>query len=281
MPNSDLIKAVKKIARQAGNTILEIYEQQNPGIEIKTDSTPVTIADVRANAVIEQGLRGLPEQYHILSEESEHASLDIRQQWQYYWLIDPLDGTQDFINRDGQFTVNIALMEKADSGCSYPLFGVVHVPAEGTTYWGGVDSGAFRQKGNQPAEAIQPGKLKQDKVVVLGSRVYGTSRAANFVERLKQFYPSLELHKVGSALKSCLIAEGSADIYPRLGTLSEWDTGAVQAVVEGAGGLFLNPEGERLAYNFREDLHITDFLVLGDSSVDWKAFWNSEMLQGL
>lgn len=279
--NSDLISAVKAIARQASDTILEVYEQQNLGIETKSDSTPVTIADVRANTVIEAGLKNLEEQYPILSEESGHAPLAVRQQWQRYWLVDPLDGTQNFINRDGQFTVNIALMEKAEDGLFYPLLGVVHVPVENTVYWGGHKSGAFRQAGDQPAQPIQPRKLNQEDVVVLGSRNYGTSRAANFVGRLRTIYPRLDLRKVGSALKSCYIAEGSADIYPRLGTLSEWDTGAVQAVVEGAGGLFLNPQGERLAYNFREHLNITDFLVLGDQTVNWRVFWNQAMLAGL
>ena len=275
---NDLIKAVRAIARKAGETILEVYEQQELGIQKKADATPVTVADFRANEVIEKNLLKLDVDYPILSEESTHADLSVRQTWTHYWLVDPLDGTQEFINGNGQFTVNIALMEKSDNGCSYPLFGVVHVPVPNTTYWGGRYSGAFKQVGNGEVEAIQPRLLDEENVVVLGSRSYGVAGSAAFVEKMKSIYPGLTLEKVGSALKSCLVAEGSADIYPRIGKTSEWDTAAVQGVVEGAGGLLLNPAGERFAYNFKEHLINSDFLVIGDTSIDWQLFWNADTL---
>ncbi|AMO58743.1 hypothetical protein GZ77_17355 [Endozoicomonas montiporae] len=278
---NELIKAVREIARKAGDTILDVYEQQELGIQTKADATPVTMADFRANEVIEKNLLRLDVAYPILSEESTHADLSVRQTWSRYWLVDPLDGTQEFINGNGQFTVNIALMEKAPNGFSYPLFGVVHVPVTNTTYWGGKQSGAFKQVGSEPVEPIQPRALNLDDVIVLGSRTYGTAGAAQFIERLRETYPDLTLQKVGSALKSCLVAEGTADLYPRIGPTSEWDTAAVQGVVEGAGGQLLNPEGERFAYNFKNHLLNSDFLVLGDVSIDWASFWNPDALNAL
>lgn len=275
---NDLIKAVRAITRKAGEIILEAYEQQELSIQKKADATPVTVADFRANEVIEKNLLKLDVDYPILSEESTHADLSVRQTWMHYWLVDPLDGTQEFINGNGQFTVNIALMEKGDNGCSYPLFGVVHVPVTNTTYWGGRHSGAFKQVGNGEVETVQPRPLDEENVVVLSSRSYGTAGSAAFVEKMKTVYPNLTMEKVGSALKSCLVAEGSADIYPRIGKTSEWDTAAVQGVVEGAGGLLLNLAGERFAYNFKEHLINSDFLVIGDTSIDWQLFWNADTL---
>ena len=258
---------------------LEIYQEDDLGIQHKSDETPVTKADLAANAVIEKGLSALPAQYPILSEESTHTALKERSQWQRYWLVDPLDGTQEFINRNGQFSVNIALMEKSSDGRSYPLFGMVHIPVTNTTYWGGKGFGAFKQIANEPVEAIQPRRLQSDsEVVVLCSRSYKTQRAADFGEQLKIIYPTMEFKAVGSALKSCHIAEGIADIYPRLGPTSEWDTGAVQGVVEGAGGLLLDPAGERFSYNFKESLLNSDFLVIGDPSHHWQAYWNQDAL---
>ena len=274
MIDQALVQKLEDIARKAGEAILEIYQQDDLGIQTKSDTTPVTRADLRANAVIEAGLESLPAQYPILSEESVHTPFEQRRHWHRYWLVDPLDGTKEFINRNGQFTVNIALIEDG-----YPLFGMVHVPASNTSYWGGKGLGAFRQRDDQPPVSIRPRPFAPDReVVVLGSRSYGTERARSYLQKLKSFYPGLEPRGVGSALKSCFIADGQADIYPRLGPTSEWDTGAVQAVVEGSGGLFLNPEGERFAYNRKEDLKNSDFLVIGDSSMDWRAFWNKETI---
>ncbi len=270
MIDQALVQALQDIARQAGQAILSVYDQKDLGIETKQDSTPVTKADLKANAIIEDGLRQLPVDYPILSEESDKTPYEERRHWQRYWLVDPLDGTKEFIKRNGQFSVNIALIEKG-----YPLFGVVHIPVTNTTYWGGTELGAFRQKDDQPPVAIHPRAFDpQREVVILGSRSFGNERAQNYLEQLRQVFPNLQSRKVGSSLKSCQIAEGSADIYPRLGPTSEWDTGAVQAVVEGAGGLLLNPEGERFAYNRKESLLNSDFLVLGDASIDWTPFWN-------
>ncbi|WP_062270181.1 3'(2'),5'-bisphosphate nucleotidase CysQ [Endozoicomonas arenosclerae] len=276
------IQALKEIARQAGEAILTIYHQDDLGIQHKSDKTPVTQADLKANEVIEQGLKALDVQYPILSEESEHSDYTVRSQWQRYWLVDPLDGTQEFINGNGQFTVNIALMEKSEDGRSYPVLGVVYVPTENTTYWGGKSLGAFKQTDDGPTVSIAPRPFQPEiEAVTLGSRSYRTERAAAFAEKLKAIYPNLEERPVGSALKSCHVAEGLADLYPRLGPTSEWDTAAAQGVVEGAGGLLLDPHGKRFSYNFKESLLNSDFLVVGDRSQNWRKIWNPIVLIGL
>lgn len=274
MIDQALVQQLEDIARAAGKAILEVYEQEDLGVETKSDATPVTKADMKANAVIEAGLKSLSVQYPVLSEESAHTPYPERKNWQRYWLVDPLDGTQEFINRNGQFTVNIGLVENG-----YPIFGMVHIPAINTSYWGGLGKGAFRQRDDQPPVAIRPRTFTPEKdVIVLGSRSYHSDQAKAYLKQLEQFYPNLQAKNVGSALKSCYIADGQADIYPRIGPTSEWDTAAVQAVVEGAGGLFLNSKGERFVYNQEESLKNGNFLVIGDTSIDWRAFWNKEMI---
>nr|MDT0253361.1 3'(2'),5'-bisphosphate nucleotidase CysQ [Endozoicomonas sp.] len=207
-----LVPQLIHIAREAGRAILTIYHQDNLDIKTKADATPVTNADLAANRVIIKGLENLSAQYPVLSEESEHSPWPKRKGWQRYWLIDPLDGTKEFINRNGEFTVNIALIEN-----NYPLLGIVHIPATDITYWGSRDSGAWKQIKEGTAEAIHARKFEPDEVIVLGSRSYGTEEARQYLEFLNTIYPNLESRKVGSALKSCLVAEGKADIYPRLG----------------------------------------------------------------
>ena len=273
MPDDLLAGKLREIARRAGKEILQVYQQKDLSIERKQDATPVTVADLRANAVIVQALSELDDIYPILSEESDHSPYSERQHWHRYWLVDPLDGTQEFINGNGQFAVNIALMEG-----HYPIFGMVHVPVTDTSYWGGKSLGAFKQVGGGDITAIRPRSLNaEEEVIVLSSRSYATPQAA-YLEKLKEFYPGLELRPVGSSLKSCHIAEGLADLYPRLGPTSEWDTAAPQAVVEGAGGMLVNAAGERFLYNTGESLKNPDFLVLADPEQDWRAFWNTELL---
>ncbi|MRI35112.1 3'(2'),5'-bisphosphate nucleotidase [Endozoicomonas sp. OPT23] len=279
MTDQNLIDAVKQIARKAGEAILAIYGLEDRGIQSKVDETPVTIADLKANDIIVNGLQALEPLYPILSEESKHDTLKVRTEWHRYWLVDPLDGTQEFINRNGQFAVNIALMEKSDDGHSYPVFGVVHIPVGNICYWGGLGLGAFRQTNDESAVAIKPRQFQREQeVVALGSRSYKTERAVLFAQQLQAVFPNLEVRAVGSALKTCLVAEGTADFYPRLGPTSEWDTGAPQGVVEGAGGLLLDPEGQRFSYNFKESLLNSDFLVVGDINTPWKSFWNQKTL---
>lgn len=257
------------IAREAGRVILKVYQQKDLKVRTKEDATPVTSADIAANDVIESRLAKLNLQYPTLCEETVHAPWSERQQWQRYWLVDPLDGTKEFINRNDEFTVNIALVED-----HYPLIGVVHIPVTDTTYWGGRRLGAYQQIAGNLQSPIKTRALNpEQEVVVLGSRSYGNSDTHRYLESLRTVFPTLSFKKVGSALKSCQIAAGEADFYPRLGPTSEWDTAAVQGVVEGAGGLFLDPAGERFSYNRKASLINSNFMVLGDSSVRWTDFW--------
>ena len=263
-----LLPQIIHIARAAGEAILAVYAQDDVGIRTKADATPVTKADFAANQVIADRLAELS-QYPVLSEESEHKPWQERQNWQRYWLVDPLDGTREFIKRNGEFSVNIALIEG-----NYPLFGVFHLPFFRTTYWGGAGLGAWKQENGAEAMAITTRTFQPEKeVVALSSRSHITEATAHYLEALQAVYPNMTLKKVGSSLKSCLVAEGLADIYPRLGPTCEWDTGAVQAIVEGAGGVLLMPDGQRFTYNAKESLVNGDFIVLGDPSIGWSEFW--------
>ena len=263
-----LLPQIIHIARAAGEAILTVYAQDDVGIQTKADATPVTRADFAANKVIVDGLAALS-QYPVLSEESEHKPWLERQSWQRYWLVDPLDGTREFINRNGEFSVNIALIED-----NYPLFGVFHLPFFHTTYWGGASLGAWKQGNGAEAKAIVTRKFQPEKeVLALSSRSHITEATARYLEALQTVYQNLALKRVGSSLKSCLVAEGLADIYPRLGPTCEWDTGAVQAIVEGAGGVLLMPDGRRFTYNTKESLVNGDFIVLGDPTIGWSEFW--------
>ena len=258
-----------EIARKAGRAIMTVYQQEDLNIRTKDDATPVTNADIAANEVIEQSLTELSLQYPMLCEETVHAPWSERQRWERYWLVDPLDGTKEFINRNGEFSVNIALVED-----HYPLLGVVHIPVTDTTYWGGLNLGGYRQVADNPYAPINTRPLNpEQEVIVLGSRSYANSESHRYLEALRTAFPTLRLKKLGSALKSCQIAAGEADIYPRLGPTSEWDTAAVQGVVEGAGGLFLDPTGQRFSYNRKASLTNSNFLVLGDPAAHWAEFW--------
>ena len=263
-----LLPQIIHIARAAGEAILTVYAQDDVGIRTKADATPVTRADFAANEVIVAGLKALS-RYPVLSEESEHNPWLERQNWQRYWLVDPLDGTREFINRSGEFSVNIALIEN-----NYPLLGVFHLPFFHTTYWGGATFGAWKQENGAEAQAIITRKFRpEQEVVALSSRSHITAATSHYLTVLAAIFPNLVLKRVGSSLKNCLVAEGQADIYPRLGPTCEWDTGAVQAIVEGAGGVLLMPDGQRFTYNTKESLVNGDFIVLGDPSIGWREFW--------
>ncbi|PUB72042.1 MAG: 3'(2'),5'-bisphosphate nucleotidase [gamma proteobacterium symbiont of Ctena orbiculata] len=251
-----------RLAQQAGNAILDIYNTEFE-VETKEDKSPLTAADKAAHNIIVSTLEELTPDIPVLSEESSAIPYETRRQWQRYWLIDPLDGTREFIKRNGEFTVNIALIEAGS-----PTLGVVHAPVLNTTYYGVSGSGAWKQEADQPARSIHVTGQRCRPTRVAGSRSHAGDSLLRFLENLGDH----ELVSMGSSLKLCLVAEGRADIYPRLGPTSEWDTAAAQAVVEAAGGQVTTLDLQPLAYNTKDSLLNPHFLVFGDPATNWSEF---------
>ncbi|WP_018232735.1 3'(2'),5'-bisphosphate nucleotidase CysQ [Thioalkalivibrio thiocyanodenitrificans] len=241
------------IARQAGALILAVYEQDFHVTE-KTDRSPLTEADMAAHNHIVTALKDLTPALPVLSEESDRIPFSERSGWRTYWLVDPLDGTREFVKRNGEFTVNIALIHDHE-----PVLGVVYAPVLDLCYTAARGLGASRNASGAGPEAIRVGRRRRHPVVA-GSRSHGTERMGRLLERLGKH----ELISMGSSLKFCLVAEGRADIYPRLGPTCEWDTAAAQCVVCEAGGQVVDLQGEPLRYNTRESLRNPEFLVIGD-----------------
>jgi 3'(2'), 5'-bisphosphate nucleotidase len=208
------------------------------------------------------GLESLTPGMPIISEESGLPDYEERRQWERYWLIDPLDGTKEFVNRNGEFTVNIALIDQQK-----PVFGVVHVPVQGKTYLGCEGYGAERRDAEGNVEPIQVSATSADPVRVVGSRSH---RGASLDEYLLNL-GECDMIPMGSSLKFCVIAEGGADLYPRLGLTSEWDTAAAQAVVEQAGGSVVTLDGKAMKYNAKSDILNPYFFVIGAADRDWLA----------
>ena len=265
MANYDLEKllpGVVSVAREAGSRILQIYNREF-SVQQKQDETPVTEADMAAHAVIDDGLEEIAERFPVLSEESASIPFEDRARWECYWLVDPLDGTREFIKRNGEFTVNIALIDNHQ-----PVLGVIYAPVHDRLYYAAKALGAFKQESGQAAIPISVRKKHQDKIIVAGSRSHRSDSLKRFLENLGDY----EILSVGSSLKSCLVAEGSADIYARLGPTSEWDTAAAQCIVEEAGGHITDINMQTLSYNTKEALLNPHFFVFGDSSVTWSDY---------
>ena len=258
-----LLDPVADIARRAGAAILEVYNGPDFDVERKGDNSPLTAADLAAHRLIVKGLAELTPDIPVHSEESEGITWEMRRDWQRSWLVDPLDGTKEFIKRNGEFTVNIALIENG-----VPVLGVVHVPVMGVTYLGGDGIGAFKES-EGGRETIRVRSTPPKVVVMVASRSHGTDTIAVLEGLIGQRLGPVELTSMGSSLKLCLVAEGRADIYPRLAPTSEWDTAAADAVVRAAGGTVVNTSFEPLQYN-KPDILNPHFLVLGASVDTWK-----------
>jgi 3''(2''),5''-bisphosphate nucleotidase, bacterial len=256
-----LLSDVVLLARRAGDAILSVYGQQFE-VTNKADQSPLTLADTQSHEIIVQGLRALTPDVPVLSEEASDIPYSERRQWRRYWLVDPLDGTKEFVSRNGEFTVNIALVDGHD-----PVVGVVHVPVSDTTYTGARGAGATRQIGREPAVPIHTTVPAPTPLRIVGSRSHRDAILDRYLPRLEPY----QLVAVGSSIKFCLVAEGSADFYPRFGPTSEWDTAAAQAVVEAAGGRVIQTDGQPLHYNAKAELLNPHFLVSGDPTRDWIA----------
>lgn len=259
---SQYLKQAYTLAEQAGEAILAVYASDDFEVSIKDDNTPLTKADVLANQVIVDGLKALTPDIPILSEEFTEVPYSERKMWNQYWLIDPLDGTKEFIDRTGEFTVNIALIDGDQA-----MLGVVYVPVLGEGYEACRGCGAFKRSKDGTYNFINARPRPENNVKVAISRRHGNS-SAQLLEKLG----SHELIHKGSALKICLVAEGEADIYPRFGPTSEWDTAAGQCILEEAGGRLMNFKGEELRYNQKASTLNPEFLAVGDSSHDWLQY---------
>ncbi|EPF9728310.1 3'(2'),5'-bisphosphate nucleotidase CysQ [Vibrio fluvialis] len=260
---SHLLPDVISIARSAGQLILDIYENKSYESYTKSDETPVTSADLAAHKLVVERLSELTPDIPVLSEEAANISLTTRETWQRYWLVDPLDGTQEFIARSGDFATIIALVEN-----NRPVMGVVYGPVSGVTYYAYSGKGAWKIPDMSESLLIETHKheLPGQSIAIAISRRQDINRITN---RLSSQW-NYELVPLGSAaLKACLVAEGAVDCYLRLGPTGEWDTAATQCIVEEAGGRILSTQLEPLSYNERDTLENPNFIVLGDADLPW------------
>jgi 3'(2'), 5'-bisphosphate nucleotidase len=261
-----LLAPVVELCRRAGEVILPFWRS---GVKVtaKADDSPVTAADLAAHELLVAGLKALDPSIHILSEEDANIPLSERSQWQRWWLVDPLDGTKEFISGSEEFTVNVALIENGRV-----VFGVVSMPTNNRCYFGGAGLGAWRSDSVTQAEPIRvrnqpaPGEA----FTVVASRRHSSPAQERLLAGLSAAVGELELANIGSSLKFCLLAEGSADCYPRLAPTSQWDTAAAQGVLEGAGGVVLDLAGETFDYPARESLLNGFFLAL-PAQAPWRG----------
>lgn len=255
MDKRELAQEVVQIARHAGAAIMAIYGKADFGVELKSDESPLTLADQAANEVICRALEKLPVQYPIISEENKAVPYETRKAYDYHWLVDPLDGTKEFIKRNGEFTVNIALIHQGR-----PVLGVVYVPCFNEAYWGAEGEGAFLEINGEATRLEAPSfQLSDEGLNVVCSRSHLNEATQAFVNGLN----NPDLVPTGSSLKFLIIAKGQAHVYPRLGPTMEWDTAAAQAVLEQAGGSVISEETQSpLQYN-KENLLNPHFIAYG------------------
>ena len=242
----ELIQQVIKIARQAGSAIMKVYKSEFD-IHIKDDNSPVTVADTKANAIITEGLKEINPEIPILSEEGRDVPFEERSKWETFWLVDPLDGTKEFIKKNNEFTVNIALLEN-----NQPVFGVVFAPALDILYWGSTGQGAFKTISGNSQTPVSVNSQLSDPVKIAGSRSHPSIKMNTFTSQFEKY----EVKPMGSSLKICLVADGSVHFYPRLGPTKEWDTAAAHAVLRAADGEIIKyGTYEPLKYNKRNLLN--------------------------
>jgi 3'(2'), 5'-bisphosphate nucleotidase len=256
-----IVGSACEIAEQAGRRILSFYRR--PGaVEQKADSSPLTQADRAAHELILHELRRLTPEIPVLSEESPEEEIAGRRSWTRFWLVDPLDGTKEFLKQTGEFTVNLALIEEGA-----PVLGVVHVPVRGLTYYAGRGRGAYCSLPPEEPRRIQVRRADPARLGVVASRDHAGPLVRALLERL----PGAHTLSMGSSLKFCLVAEGGADLYLRDLPTMEWDTAAAQCIVEEAGGEVTDLAGHRLRYN-KPILQNPPILTVGDRKLDWKRY---------
>ena len=250
------------IAIDAGKEILNIYNDEII-VNSKEDKSPITQADINSNNLIFSRLKKLDQNTPILSEESL-VKWENRKDWTRYWLIDPLDGTKEFINRNGEFTVNISLIEN-----NYPIFGIIYSPVKSLLYYALKNNGCYKLKTNSNISTLKNfnkiniNKVKNTTTKVIGSRSHSSKEFLNWVEKK---FTNFELITIGSSLKFCILAEGKADIYPRFGPTSEWDIAAGHIILEEAGGKLKTIDNKDILYNTKDDILNPHFIAYGNLS---------------
>jgi 3'(2'), 5'-bisphosphate nucleotidase len=249
--NEQLISSVVEIAKEAGIAITEIYNSDFD-YQLKKDLSPITAADNLSHNIITERLKTLTPNIPILSEENCNIPYKIRSQWTQYWLVDPLDGTKEFISKNGEFTVNIALIEN-----NTPIFGVIDIPVTNETYWGSKVNGSFCSDANNDVKQINVSEDNQNPIRLVASRSHPSNMLASLLEIIVDY----EIIEIGSSIKFCLIASGQADCYPRFGPTSEWDTAAGEAIVSYAGGRVVTARGNSINYNAKKDYLNPNFIV--------------------
>jgi 3'(2'), 5'-bisphosphate nucleotidase len=259
--------ALLDIVARAGDAIVEVYGTDFD-VENKSDQSPLTQADLAAHEIIAEALARLTPEIPLISEESEPPGFATRSGWDRYWLVDPLDGTKEFVNRNGEFTVNIALIEAHE-----PIFGIVGVPVQGRIFLGDLEAGIAQLHADGASSPIATDARSQgdESLNVVASRSHGGERLETYLDALSRTFPDLTRTPVGSSLKLCTLAEGKADFYPRLGPTSEWDIGAAHAVLRAAGGEVYTFDGKPLAYNTKESFLNPDFFAVADRRFPWAA----------
>ncbi|MDU8431572.1 3'(2'),5'-bisphosphate nucleotidase CysQ [Pseudomonas syringae pv. actinidifoliorum] len=264
-----LLAPVIELARLAGEVILPFW-RANVTVTTKTDDSPVTAADMAAHQVLVEGLQALDPGIHVLSEEDADIPLSERASWERWWLVDPLDGTKEFISGSEEFTVNVALIEHGRV-----VFGVVSMPTNNRCYFGGAGLGAWRSDDTDHVEpiAVRNQSGAGQTFTVVASRRHTSPEQEHLLAGLANGLGPLQLTNIGSSLKFCLLAEGAADCYPRLAPTSQWDTAAAQGVLEGAGGAVLQLDGQPFSYPARESLLNPFFLALPAN-----AAWRDKLL---
>jgi len=265
MTNAPPRTAVIALACDAARAILEVYGAEFD-VERKSDASPLTQADLAAHRCIVDGLARLTPDIPVLSEEAEHkVAAEVRRAWRRLWIVDPLDGTREFVKRNGEFSVNIALV---DDGTA--TWGVVQAPVSGAAWHGGAGIGAFRRDARSGDDRVLQVRVPAAHPLhVAASRSHRDGRSEAFIDAMRAG-GGVEQLNLGSSLKFCRIAEGSLDVYPRFGPTCEWDTAAGQAIVEGAGGQVVDPRGRALRYNLRDTLLNGDFIAIGDTALPWR-----------
>jgi len=262
-----IIDKVIKLSQEAGKAILDIYNSDT-SYKIKSDNSPLTKADLTSNKIITDYLKKLTPSIPILSEEESKIPFKIRSSWDEYWLIDPLDGTKEFIKKNGEFTVNIALINK-----SRPIFGVIYIPVTGEIFWGSKYNGSFTKKDGMDPIQINT-NTRNDRIRIVTSRSHSANELEYFTGKIKKY----ETISVGSSIKFCLIANGKADIYLRLGKTSEWDTAAGDAILRYAGGNTVNFKNESLIYNSKASLINPAFIATSNKLLSEKIIKASKIL---